>query len=69
LRYTVQTARKLLILNGEMSEWSIEHAWKSNRAKRIEQHRNAPKRNRFTDFLFQNVARCDAVNSGVRRWL
>ena len=22
-------ARKLLILNGEMSEWSIEHAWKA----------------------------------------
>ena len=21
--------RKLLILNGEMSEWSIEHAWKA----------------------------------------
>jgi hypothetical protein len=24
--------RKLLILNGEMSEWSIEHAWKTNPA-------------------------------------
>ena len=24
-----QTARKSLILNGEMSEWSIEHAWKA----------------------------------------
>jgi len=24
-----QTARKSLILNGEMSEWSIEHAWKT----------------------------------------
>jgi hypothetical protein len=23
-----RTARKSLILNGEMSEWSIEHAWK-----------------------------------------
>jgi hypothetical protein len=22
-------SRKLLILNGEMSEWSIEHAWKA----------------------------------------
>jgi len=27
-----QTARKCLILNGEMSEWSIEHAWKANPA-------------------------------------
>jgi hypothetical protein len=26
-----QTARKSLILNGEMSEWSIEHAWKAKR--------------------------------------
>ena len=26
------TARKSLILNGEMSEWSIEHAWKAKRA-------------------------------------
>jgi hypothetical protein len=24
-----QTVRKSLILNGEMSEWSIEHAWKA----------------------------------------
>jgi hypothetical protein len=24
-----KTARNLLILNGEMSEWSIEHAWKA----------------------------------------
>src|SRR5690242_14990512 len=24
-----KTARKWLILNGEMSEWSIEHAWKA----------------------------------------
>src|SRR5436189_4932101 len=24
-----RTARKSLILNGEMSEWSIEHAWKA----------------------------------------
>ena len=27
-----RTARKSLILNGEMSEWSIEHAWKTNPA-------------------------------------
>ena len=26
-----QTDRKLLILNGEMSEWSIEHAWIDSR--------------------------------------
>jgi hypothetical protein len=27
-----QAARKSLILNGEMSEWSIEHAWKTTPA-------------------------------------
>ena len=27
----IQTACKSLILNGEMSEWSIEHAWKACR--------------------------------------
>jgi len=27
-----QTARKWLILNGEMSEWLKEHAWKANRS-------------------------------------
>jgi hypothetical protein len=29
-------ARNLLILNGEMSEWSIEHAWKSVPAARAD---------------------------------
>ena len=42
--------RKLLILNGEMSEWLKEHAWKTILAKRSVQHRNAPTRNRFNDF-------------------
>ena len=30
------TARKSLILNGEMSEWLMEHAWKTNPATLIE---------------------------------
>ena len=28
---------KLLILNGEMSEWSIEHAWKANSSSNAKQ--------------------------------
>ena len=28
----------LLILNGEMSEWSIRHAWKAKRARLTERH-------------------------------
>ena len=31
--------RKLLILNGEMSEWSIEHAWKALRWSSVETYR------------------------------
>jgi hypothetical protein len=34
----IQTARKSLILNGEMSEWSIEHAWKTNPATLTERY-------------------------------
>ena len=33
--------RKLLILNGEMSEWSNEHAWKAKRASDIKALRRA----------------------------
>jgi hypothetical protein len=30
--------RNLLIQNGEMAEWSMAHAWKSNRVRITEQH-------------------------------
>ena len=33
--------RKSLILNGEMSEWSIEHAWKALRWNSVETYRIA----------------------------
>jgi hypothetical protein len=36
-----RSARKLLILNGEMSEWLKEHAWKSEGGER---HETTPKR-------------------------
>jgi len=36
-----QAARKSLILNGEMSEWSIEHAWKTKRASDAKSLRSA----------------------------
>src|SRR6516162_9866909 len=36
------TARNSLILNGEMSEWSIEHAWKTKLASRTDPLRNVP---------------------------
>ena len=62
-----RTARKSLILNGEMSEWSIEHAWKTIPASCTERHRNTSSRNRFNDFPPQNASRCEPVNVGVRR--
>ena len=34
------TARKSLILNGEMSEWLKEHAWKANPATLTERHQD-----------------------------
>ena len=38
---------KLLILNGEMSEWSIEHAWKAKRATDISPLRSTLTHTRF----------------------
>jgi hypothetical protein len=35
------TARKRLILNGEMSEWLKEHAWKTKAASNTKQLRSA----------------------------
>jgi hypothetical protein len=43
----VLTARKLLILNGEMSEWLKEHAWKAIMASITERHQNTSLRIRF----------------------
>ena len=57
-----QTARKSLILNGEMSEWSIEHAWKTIPASLTERHQNTSSRNRFSDLPPPNASRCDSVN-------
>jgi hypothetical protein len=44
------TARKLLILNGEMSEWLKEHAWKTNPATLTQRYRDSCSRSRFNDF-------------------
>jgi hypothetical protein len=34
----LEPARKSLILNGEMSEWLKEHAWKAKRWNHVETH-------------------------------
>ena len=41
----IRASRKSLISNGEMSEWSKEHAWKTNPATLTERYRNTPSRN------------------------
>ena len=43
-----QAARKSLILNGEMSEWLKEHAWKLIPLARADAHRNPPTHSRST---------------------
>ena len=65
----VVNARKPLILNGEMSEWSIEHAWKTIPATLTEGHQNTSSRNRFNDFPPQNASRCEPVNVSICRQL
>src|SRR5947199_9287237 len=60
-------AHKSLILNGEMSEWSIEHAWKTISASVTERHRHTSWRSRFNGLRRQGVPRCESVNVGIRR--
>jgi hypothetical protein len=40
LRYTDLDLRKSLILNGEMSEWLKEHAWKAISVRNTDRYRN-----------------------------
>jgi len=42
-----QAARKSLILNGEMSEWLKEHAWKANPESPTERYRHIAFHNEF----------------------
>jgi hypothetical protein len=50
-----QAARKLLILNGEMSEWSIEHAWKAIPAKSTKRCRRTSTRSVIDDLPLQDA--------------
>jgi hypothetical protein len=45
----IQAARNSLIRNGEMSEWSIEHAWKAILANDTKRCRNTSWSKRFND--------------------
>ena len=56
-----------MILNGEMSEWSIEHAWKAMSASIIKQQQNTSCRIPINDLPLDDAPRCDAVNVRIRR--
>jgi hypothetical protein len=56
---------KLLILNGEMSEWLKEHAWKLNPLARADAHQIPPTHFRFNDIRNIDVRRRVPVNDGV----
>ena len=61
------TARKLLILNGEMSEWLKEHAWKSIPGTLS---KDTPRRiivMRLNDLHCKNVFPCSSVIDNVSR--
>ena len=59
--------RNLLILNGEMSEWLKEHAWKAKWATLTKSLQNTSQRIRFNDLLLRIAPRCKAVNVGISR--
>src|SRR5262245_8275685 len=61
----IQTAHKLLNLNGEMSEWSIEHAWKSDRFTRADAHQILPTHVGSISSRYNEVLRDAPVNHDV----
>src|SRR6185295_20380407 len=65
-----RTGRNSLILSGEMSEWSIEHAWKLTPAARADAHEIPPTHSRSTtsrnNDLLQRVPVSDGVAPGFR---
>jgi hypothetical protein len=65
-------ARKSLILNGEMSEWLKEHAWKENLFALIDAHRHPPTHSRSTTSRNNDLHRTVPVSHGgcpwFRRW-
>ena len=61
----IQTARKSLILNGEMSEWLKEHAWKLTPAARADAHQILPTHFRSMTSPYNDVRRRVPVNHSV----
>ena len=63
-----RTARNSLILNGEMSEWSIEHAWKRFRRLAPSNTETSLRVINSTIYTRKMLSRCDAVNVGIPSW-
>ena len=59
------TARKSLILNGEMSEWLKEHAWKLIPLARADAHRHASTHSPSTPSRNDDVLRRIPVDHSV----
>ena len=57
--------RKCLILNGEMSEWLKEHAWKLNLLARADAHSILPMHSRSTTSRNNDLLQRFPVNDGV----
>src|SRR5207253_5320 len=60
-----RTVCKSLVLNGEMAEWSIAHAWKLNPLARADAHQIPPTHFRFNDSRNIDMRRRVPVNEGV----
>ena len=56
-----------MILNGEKSEWSIEHAWKAKRASDIKRLRSASTPAQSATSPSKAITRCASVTLDVLR--
>ena len=54
-------ARTSLILNGEMSEWLKEHAWKAKLARNAEEYAEPSTRTPSTNSPLGDIPQCDPV--------
>jgi hypothetical protein len=63
----IQAARKSLIPKVEMSEWSIEHAWKATAVRNTERHRRTSLRIHSTTYLPTTLTQCASINLHVYR--
>ena len=59
------SSRKLLILNGEMSEWLKEHAWKASPSTDADAQQISPTHSPSTTSRYNDVHRTVPINRGI----